>query len=138
MERKLVQEPRVEQVQRRPEAGRHQCHLVDVVGTSCVKSGGPRQDLAMRGPSGDDLGRHVAVAQLDTLAGREGDARLLLADQPLHVLVAVDGLEQVGPQVVVVVLHVAQPVGVYLYAAMGDDVESRGRISPSLGMAGPK
>lgn len=113
MERKLVQEPRAEQVQTRLEAGRHQCHLVvDVVGTSCVKSGGPRQGLAMRGLLGDDLDRHVAVAQLGTLAGREGDARLLLADQPLHVPVVVDGLEQVGPQVVVVVLRVAQLVGV--------------------------
>lgn len=43
-----------------------------------------------------------------------------------------------GLKAVYVVLHVVQAPGAYLYAAKGDGVGSRERISPCLGMAGPK
>lgn len=121
----------------RPGGEVHLRHLGGAAGTSCAKLGAHRLDLTMRGLSGDELGRHPVVTRVGTLAGREGDARLPLADHSLRVPVAVPGMERVRPRAVVV-LRVVQVVGAYLCAAMGDGVESLEIISPRLGMVGPR
>lgn len=122
----------------RPGGEAHLRHLGGAAGTSCAKLGAHRLDLTMRGLSGDELGRRPVVTRVGTLAGREGDARLPLADHSLHVLVAVDGMEQVRLRAVDVVLRVVQAVGAYPCAAMGGGVESLKIISPRLGMVGPR